>query len=78
MSNAREQYNPDPVPIPGGNDEAQEESKHPGAVFGLVMGAYPFILILAIVLILAYIAFATPESNKSSVPSESRESNNGK
>jgi len=78
MANASEQYNPDPVVVPGGNNESNDESKHPGAVLGLIMGSYPLILIIAIVVGLAYLAFTSPASNNSPVPSKSIESSNGK
>lgn len=77
MANAKEQYNPSPVVIPGGNNESKDEAKHPGAVLGLVMGAYPLMLIVAIVIALAYVAL-TSSSNNSPVPSKSNESSNGK
>ena len=78
MANTREQYNPHPVVVPGGNNESKDESKHPGAVFGLVMGAYPLMLIIAIAVGLAYLAFTSSASNNPPVPSKSSESSNGK
>ena len=78
MNSGKEQYNPNPVVVAGGNDESKDESKHPGAVFGLVMGAYPMILIVAIAVGLAYLAFTSPASNVSPASSQSSEPTNGK
>ncbi len=78
MNNTKEQYNSNPVLVPGGNDESKDEAKHPGAVLALVMGSYPLILIIAIAVALAYLAFTSSKSETSSVPSGSTESINGK
>jgi hypothetical protein len=78
MDKVKEKYNPDPIIIPGGNDEAKEESKNPGAAFGLVMGAYPLMLLIAIALGLAYLAYTSSETNSLSKPSESNETFHGK
>jgi len=78
MNSAREQYNPDPIVAPGGNNESKDEAKHPGVLLGLVMGSYPLILIIVIAIGLAYLAFTSPETNIAPIPAQSSESGNGK
>jgi hypothetical protein len=41
----------------GDYNESVEEAKHPGAVLGLIMGIYPAVLILGVLLVLSIIGF---------------------
>jgi hypothetical protein len=47
---------PEPTAKPPVYSESQEEAKHPGAVLGLIMGIYPAIFIVGLLLAVGFLS----------------------